>query len=82
MQLLINMCSKFNSPIRFWAGTNLFLIAHDTEDIETIVKSPNCLTRLYNYKYIREAISEDADGLFTSSGNITYIQSISNVSVS
>lgn len=47
----------------------MFLIAHDTEDIETIVKSPNCLKRLYNYKYIREAISEDADGLFTSHGN-------------
>lgn len=68
LQLLRDICAQYQSPARFWAGTNMFLIAHDSEDIETIVKSPNCLTRLYNYKYIREAISEDADGLFTSSG--------------
>lgn len=44
-------------------------MVHDREDIETIFKSNNCMKRLYNYEFIRDAISDKSDGLFTSHGN-------------
>lgn len=53
--------------MRFWAGTTLFLVVHDVEDIETVLKSPHCLRRMYTYEFLREYIS-DVDGLFTSNG--------------
>lgn len=63
------LCKRFRSPIRFWAGSELVLIVHDRDDIETVFKSNNCMRRLYNYDYIRDAISDKSDGLFTSHGN-------------
>lgn len=44
------------------------LIVHDADDIETVLKSPQSLKRMYIYEYIRDSISDTVDGLFTSSG--------------
>lgn len=67
--MLTNLCRNYASPVRFWAGTEMLLFVHDREDFETIFKSNNCMKRLYNYEYIRDAISLKSDGLFTSHGN-------------
>lgn len=67
--LLRKLTKDYASPVRFWAGTELVLIVHDRTDIETIFKSSSCMKRLYNYDYIRDAISDKSDGLFTSHGS-------------
>lgn len=73
MTTLDTICQQYSSPCRMWAGTTLFLVAHDAEDIETVLKSPNSLKRMYIYEFIRDAISDTVDGLFTSSGNDPFI---------
>lgn len=62
------MCKSYTSPFRFWAGTDLILMVHDAEDIDTILKSPHCLDRMYVYDFLREGISPTSDGLFTANG--------------
>lgn len=67
--MLTYLCRKYASPVRFWMGmSQMVLFVHDREDFETIFKSNNCMKRLYNYEYIRDAISLKSDGLFTSHG--------------
>lgn len=68
MTTLDTICNQNSSPFRVWGGPSLFLIVHDAEDIETVLKSQHCLKRMYIYEFLRDSISDTVDGLFTSNG--------------
>lgn len=68
MEILDDTCSKYSSPISIWGGPNLFLLIHDPDDVDTILKSSYCQKRIYINKLLREGIHEKAEGLFTLNG--------------
>lgn len=79
MKTLDSVCNQNNSPFRLWGGTSLFLIVHDAEDIETVLKSPHCLRRMYLYEFLRDSISDTVDGLFTSNGEYLLMQLVEQI---
>lgn len=64
---LDKLCAKYVSPFRIWIGPKLFVFVHDVNDIETVLKSPNCLNKMYVYKFVKDGLG-DVDGMFTAEG--------------
>lgn len=64
------VCKKFPSPMRLWMGPDLYILVHDADCAEQVLKEK---TALYKPK-VYEAISDvlGGHGLFTSNGNIKH----------
>lgn len=62
------MSTKYGSPVRLWLGPEMIVFISDAENIETILKSKDCLNKPESfYKIIRDAMQ--LDGFFTLKGN-------------
>lgn len=57
---------KYNSPIRIWLGTKLFVYVDNIEDVEAVLSSAECTNRDEIYQYLKEALG--VNGVFTLEG--------------
>lgn len=70
MEIIDDHCKTYGSPVKIWGGTSFYLMVHDPEDVDFVLKSPHCQRRMYLYSFLREAICDRAEGLFTSNGAV------------
>ncbi|XP_059621809.1 uncharacterized protein LOC132265248 [Phlebotomus argentipes] len=60
LKLVQFLTTSFPTPVRWWVGTTMYVIAKKPDDLQVILNSPNCLSRADVYEFLR---SFGGDGL-------------------
>lgn len=62
------ICKKFPSPERIWFGPKVYALIHDAEDVESLLKPPDNLNKMDEYKMMENEM--EIRGLITLDGNL------------
>lgn len=65
MQVCTDLSAGQENPSAFWFGPWLTIVISSTEDIKTVLTSPNCLKKPYVYNFFGRNT-----GIFNSEGNL------------
>uniref|UniRef100_A0A1B0DNC0 Cytochrome P450 n=1 Tax=Phlebotomus papatasi TaxID=29031 RepID=A0A1B0DNC0_PHLPP len=53
LKIVQYLTSSFKGPCRWWIGTTMYVIVKNPEDMQTVLNSPQCLSRAEVYEFLR-----------------------------